>query len=169
MSWLSSQPLGFVGVLSTTPGEILFLVAFVCVCVCILQLATISQFSHQFICNVNLNYSRSNVVVQFSLRSSYGWSHMLTSSSQHHILLLLLNFKKRHCRCNNRLKIAQRILTNFTNFNNMLKFTILTNFKTESHEFSNYCQGNESNTRFVRDRIVVLVSYYIFIFIHRKR
>jgi len=59
------------------------------------------------------------------------------SSSQHHILLLLLIslFEKRHCRCKHSLKLAQRI---FKNFKKLLKSRILTNFTTESHEFSNY-------------------------------
>ena len=50
---------------------------------------------------------------------------MWTSSSQHHILLLLMSvFEKRHCQCKHSPKVAQRILK-------------LTTFKAESRELSN--------------------------------
>jgi len=65
--------------------------------VCKLQLATSSQFSHQFISNVNSEtrftwIQRSNIVVQFSLWSCYERSHMWTSSAQHHIFVVACEF-----------------------------------------------------------------------------
>ena len=76
--------------------------------------ATTSQFCHQFICNVNskICLSQHCNVVQFSLRSCYGWSVCeRTNSSWHHILLLFIRFFKRHCQC----KQPQNSPTNFKN------------------------------------------------------
>ena len=84
--------------------------------VCKLQLAT--TIPHNSVTSLSIMWTLkfatwtqvtqcSDVVVQFSLRSCYGWSHMCTSSSQHHILLWLASL---HCRCKHSPKIAQRIL-----------------------------------------------------------
>jgi len=45
------------------------------------------------------------------------------------------------------LKISRRICTNFYEFKKFLYFRILTNFKTESHEFSSYVREHSVTTR----------------------
>ena len=105
---------------------------------CNLQLPVNSVTSFSVMWTLNLAWthvtqrSQPNVVVQFSLRSCNGWSPMwivdqfLTASH------CCCCFWKRHCRRPRSPKIAQWI---FTHFENLLNFT---NFKTESHEWSNY-------------------------------
>ena len=73
---------------------------------------------------------------------------MWTILFQHHIFCLvkLWVFEKRYCRC--------KFLRIFMNFKNLLKFTIFTNFITESHEFSNYVANYAC-----RFDITITVSY----------